>query len=118
MSNERDIKSILGRIYNHESLTGIDLRNLYFSSMDFSPLELRRADMTGCCLNYALLDECDLTDANLTDAKLSHASLNGAKLSGAIFAGVLVDDASFKGATGLAPSTKEYLKAKGAKDID
>lgn len=73
--------------------------------------------MTECCLNHGL-DGCDLRDANLTGAKLSHATLNGAKLSGAIFAGVLVDDASFKGATGLAPLTEEYLRAKGAKDVD
>ena len=82
MSNLRDMKNIVGRIYRHESLAGIDLRNLYFSSMDFSRVELRRADLTGCCLNHALLDGCDLRDANLTGAKLSHASLNGAKLSG------------------------------------
>jgi uncharacterized protein YjbI with pentapeptide repeats len=48
MSNGRDMKRILDRIYNHESLAGIDLRNLYLSSMDFSHLELRRADLTGC----------------------------------------------------------------------
>jgi uncharacterized protein YjbI with pentapeptide repeats len=112
------MKRILERIYRHESLAGIDLRNLYFSSMNFSRLELRRADLTGCCLNHALLDGCDLTDANLTGAKLRSASLNGAKLSGAILVDVLADGASFKDATGLEPSTKEYLKAKGAKDID
>ncbi|HKY09274.1 MAG TPA: pentapeptide repeat-containing protein [Candidatus Binatia bacterium] len=118
MSKVRGMKRIIDRIYRHESLDGIDLRNLYLSSMNFSRLGLRRADLTGCCLNHALLDGCDLTNANLTGAKLSHASLKRARLSGAIFADVLVDGASFKGATGLEPSTKEYLKAKGAKDVD
>jgi hypothetical protein len=39
-------------------------------------------------------------------------------LSGASFADVLADGASFKGATGLEPSTEDYLKAKGPKDVD
>jgi uncharacterized protein YjbI with pentapeptide repeats len=118
MSNGRDLKPILQRIYKHQSLAGIDLRNLYLSFMDFSCLELRRADLAGCCLNHALLDDCDLSDANLTNAKLSHASLDRANLAGAILAGVVADGASFHGATGLAPSTKEYLKSKGAKGLD
>ena len=83
MSNIRDMKNIVGRIHRHESLAGINLRNLYFSSMDFSRVKLGRADLTGCGLNHTLLDGCDLRDANFTGAKLSHASLNGAKLSGA-----------------------------------
>jgi hypothetical protein len=29
MPNGRDLRHILERIYNHESLVGIDLRNLY-----------------------------------------------------------------------------------------
>jgi uncharacterized protein YjbI with pentapeptide repeats len=67
MSNGRGLKQIIQRIYKHQSLAGTDLRNLYLSFMDFSGLELRRADLTGCCLNHALLDDCDLTDANLTN---------------------------------------------------
>ena len=63
------------------------------------------------------MDDCDLTNANLTNAKLSHARLNRAKLAGAILTGV-VADASFEGATGLAPSTIEYLKSKGAHGLD
>jgi uncharacterized protein YjbI with pentapeptide repeats len=118
MANGRDLKTILRKIYKHQSLAGIDLRNLYLSFMDFSGLELRRADLAGCCLNHALLDDCDLTDANLTEAKLNHASLHRAKLAGAILADVVADGACFKGATGLTSSTKEYLKSKGAKGLD
>ena len=64
------------------------------------------------------MDDCDLTNANLTNAKLSHARLNRAKLAGAIFTDVVADGASFEGATGLAPSTIEYLKSKGAHGLD
>jgi hypothetical protein len=45
MSNGRDLKHILERINNHESLVGIDLRNLYLSFMNFTGLELRRTDL-------------------------------------------------------------------------
>jgi len=118
MPNGKNLRHILKRVYNHESLIGIDLRNLYLSFMNFSGLELRRADLEGCCLSHALMDECDLTDANLTNAKLNHASLNRAKLAGAILTDVVADGASFEGATGLAPSTIEYLKSKGASGLD
>jgi uncharacterized protein YjbI with pentapeptide repeats len=118
MSNGRGLKQIIQRIYKHQSLAGTDLRNLYLSFMDFSGLELRRTDLTGCCLNHALLDDCDLTDANLTNAKLCHASFDRANLSGAILADVVADGASFQGATGLTPSAKQYLKSKGAKGLD
>lgn len=118
MPNGRDLKHILERVYNHKSLVGFDLRNLYLSFMDFTGLELRRTDLEGGCLTHALMDDCDLTDANLTNAKLSHASLNRAKLAGALLTHVVVDGASFEGATGLTPSTIEYLKSKGANGLD
>src|SRR5213593_3359644 len=98
MSNGRYLKQILKKVYNHESLVGIDLRNLYLSFVDFSTLELRRADLEGCCLSHVLLDGSDLTDANLINAKLSHASFNRAKLAGAILEGVIADGASFENA--------------------
>ena len=47
MPNRR-VKHILQRIYNHESLVGIDLRNLYQSFSDLSGLELRGADFYFC----------------------------------------------------------------------
>lgn len=118
MASGKDLKRILKKVYNRESLAGIDLRNHYLSFMDFSGLELRRADLEGCCLSHALLDDCDLRDANLAHANLNHARLRRAKLAGAILTDVLANGASFKGATGLTPSVVEYLKAKGAKGLD
>src|SRR5688572_19683250 len=76
MSNGKNLKHILERVYSHESLAGIDLRNLYLSYINFSGLDLRAANLEGCCLNHALLDDCDLTDANLCNAKLTQASFN------------------------------------------
>ena len=51
MPKGKDLKHILERIYNHESLVGIDLRNLYLSFIDFSGLELRGAYLEGCSLS-------------------------------------------------------------------
>lgn len=114
LNGRKDLKHILKKIYNHESLAGVDLRNLYLSCTNFSGLELCRADLEGCCLSHALLDDCDLTDANLTNANLSHASLNRAKLTGAILANVVADGASFEDTLGLTASSKKYLKSRGA----
>jgi len=76
MPNGRNLKPILEKVYNHESLVGIDLRNLYLSFMDFTGLELRRTDLEGCCLSHAQMDDCDLTDANLS--RLKHGADLGA----------------------------------------
>jgi uncharacterized protein YjbI with pentapeptide repeats len=117
MLHGKDLRHILKKIYNHESLAGIDLRNLYLSFMNFSGLDLRRADLEGCCLSHSILDDCDLTDANLTNAKLNHASFKRAKMTGAILIDIVADGASFEGASGLTPSTIDYLKSKGAKEL-
>jgi|RhiMethySRZTD1v2_1073278.scaffolds.fasta_scaffold2030990_1 uncharacterized protein YjbI with pentapeptide repeats len=117
MLHGNDLRHILKRVYNHESLAGIDLRNLYLSFMNFSGLDLRRADLEGCCLSHSILDDCDLTDTNLTNAKLNHASFKRAKMTGAILTGVVADGASFEGASGLTASIIDYLKSKGAKGL-
>ena len=117
MLQGKDLRHILKRVYNHESLAGIDLRNLYLSFMNFSGLDLRRADLEGCCLSHSILDDCDLTDANLTNAKLNHASLKRAKMMGTILTDAMADGASFEEASGLTPSTIDYLKSKGAKGL-
>ena len=114
LNGRKDLKHILKKIYNHESLAGVDLRNLYLSCTNFSGLELCRADLEGCCLSHALLDDCDLTDANLTNANLSHASFNRANLTGAILTNVVADSASFENVQGLTASSKKYLKSRGA----
>ena len=82
MANGRDLKLILKKVYNHESLVGVDLRNLYLSFINFSGLELRAANLEGCCLSHALLEDCDLTGVNLSNAKLDHASFNRARNDG------------------------------------
>src|SRR5262247_521660 len=94
LNGRKDLKHILKKIYNHESLAGVDLRNLYLSCTNFSGLELCRADLEGCCL--------------------SHARLNRAKLTGAILANVVADGASFEDTLGLTASSKKYLKSRGA----
>ena len=117
MLHGKDLRHILKKVYNHESLAGIDLRNLYLSFMNFSGLDLRRADLEGCCLSHSNLDDCDLTDANLTNAKLNNASLKRAKMMGTILTDAMADGASFEGARGLTHSTIDYLKSKGAKGL-
>ena len=49
------VRHILQKIEKHESLAGVDLRNLYLSGMDLSDLDLRRANLKGCRLNYGNL---------------------------------------------------------------
>jgi uncharacterized protein YjbI with pentapeptide repeats len=117
LNGRKNLKHILKKIYNHESLAGVDLRNLYLSCTDFSGSELCRADLEGCCLSHALLVGCDLTGANLANANLSHASFNRAKLPGAILTNSVVDGASFEGVQGLTASSKKYLKSRGAKGL-
>src|SRR5262249_24574621 len=117
MLHGKDLRHILKKVCNHESLAGIDLRNLYLSFMNFSGLDLRRSDLQGCCLSHSNLDDCDLTDANLTNAKLNHASLKRAKMTGAILTDAMADGASFEGARGLTHSSIDYLKSKGAKGL-
>lgn len=46
-NGKRDIRNILNKIYRHESLAGVDLRNLYLSCMDLSKLDLRGANFEG-----------------------------------------------------------------------
>jgi len=114
----RDLKRILEKVYHRQSLAGQDLRNLYMSFVNLTGLELCRTDLEGCCLNHALMDDCDLTNANLTNARLSHASLRRVKLGGAVLTNIVADGASFEGATGLTASTIEYLKSKGARGLE
>src|SRR5262249_42859497 len=117
MLQGEDLRHNLKRVYNHESLAGIDLRNLYLSFMNFSGLDLRRADLEGCCLSHSILDDCDLTDANLTNATLNNESLNRAKMMGGMFMEGVADGASFEGASGLTASTIDYLKSKRAEGL-
>ncbi len=53
MAGEKNghLRHILQKIEKHESLAGVDLRNLYLSSMDLSNLDLRGANLKGCRLS-------------------------------------------------------------------
>ena len=41
MKADRKLRLIMNKIYNRESLLGSDLRNLYFTCMDFAGMDLR-----------------------------------------------------------------------------
>lgn len=113
----KDLKEVIDRIYNHRSLARSDLRNLYFSCMDFSGLDLRESNLEGCCLSYSVLDGCDLTNANLVNANLTRTSFKGADLTGASFKGAVAGEANFEGAKGLSATARQYLRSKGARGL-
>lgn len=118
MGNEgKYLRDVLNRIYNHESLAGVDLRNLYLSYMDLSRFDLQRANFEGCRLSCVIMDFSNLTDANFTDANLTNASFKKANLTGAILKGTIVVGADFKGVKGLPSEAKRYLRSKGARGL-
>ena len=108
------MKRILQKIENHESLAGVDLRNLYLTGMDLSYLDLRRANLKGCRLNYGKLAASDLTNADLSDTMLINASFKKANLRGTVFGGAIATGADFSESKGLNKELIKYLKAKGA----
>jgi uncharacterized protein YjbI with pentapeptide repeats len=108
------MKRILEKIEKHESLAGVDLRNLYLSGMDLSNLDLRRANLKGCRLNFGKFVATDLTNADLTDTMLINASFKKANLRGTVFGGAIATGADFSESKGLNKELKIYLKSKGA----
>ena len=108
------VRNILQIIEKHESLAGLDLRNLYLSGMDLSNLDLRGANFKGCRLNYGKLAASDLRNADLTDTMLINTSFRKANLVGTVFRGAIVTGADFSEAKGLNTELIRYLKAKGA----
>jgi len=117
MKTERKLKVILDKIYRRESLLRSDLRNLYFSCMNFSGLDLRETNFEGARLSRGILDSSDLTNANLANTDLTNASLQQANLTGTIFRNAIVSGANFTGVKGLNAEAKSYLKSKGAKGL-
>lgn len=113
-NGKRDIRHILKKINNHESLAGVDLRNLYLSYIDLSRLDLRGVNFEGCRLSCGRMDRSDLTNANLADAILIKTSFKEADLTGTVFRGAVVVGADFSGVRGLDGPLKKYLKLKGA----
>src|SRR3990170_613821 len=85
-----NVRQILQKIEKHESLAGVDLRNLYLSGMDLSNLDLKGANLKGCRLSNGKLAASDLTNADLSDAMLINASFKKANLAGTIFHGTRV----------------------------
>jgi len=116
MAGEKNghLRHILKKIEKHESLAGVDLRNLYLSGMDLSKLDLRGANLKGCRLSYGKLVGSDLSNADLTDTMLVKVSFENANLVGADFRGAIVVGADFSAAKGLNRELIGYLKAKGA----
>ena len=110
----RHLRHILQRIEKHESLAGVDLRNLYLSGMDLSNLDLRGANLKGCRLSNGKLAASDLTNADLTDTLLINTSFKNANLVGTLFGGAIVVGADFSEAKGMSMEQITYLTSKGA----
>lgn len=108
------VRQILQKIEKHESLAGVDLRNLYLSGMDLSNLDLKGANLKGCRLSNGKLAASDLTNADLTDTLLINTSFKKANLVGTVFRGAIVTGADFSEAKGLNTELIKYLKSKGA----
>ena len=117
MNADRKLRLILNKIYRRESLLRSDLRNLYFTCMNFSGLDLREANFQGARLSRGILDSSDLTNANLANTDLTEASFREANVTGAVFHNALVRGANFTGVKGLSAEAKTYLKSKGATGI-
>ena len=114
MKTDRRLRLILDKMDRRESLLRSDLRNLYFTCMNFSGLDLRETNFEGARLSRGILDKTDLTNANLANTDLTHASFQRANLTGAVFRNALVSGANFTGVKGLSAEVKTYLKSKGA----
>jgi uncharacterized protein YjbI with pentapeptide repeats len=114
MKADRNLRSIMNKIYNRESLVGSDLRNLYFSCMDFAGMDLRRANFEGARLNHGVLDRSDLSHANFANTDLKNASFQQANVTGTVFRNAIVCGANFTDVKGLTAEVKTYLKSKGA----
>src|SRR6516162_10918222 len=114
MKADRNIRFILNKIYNRESLVGSDLRNLYFSCMDFAGMDLRHANFEGARLSHGVLDGSDLRNANFANTDLKNASFQHANLAGTVFRNAIVCGANFSQVKGLTAEVKKYLISKGA----
>jgi uncharacterized protein YjbI with pentapeptide repeats len=114
MKADRKLRLILNKIDRRESLVRSDLRNLYFTCMNFSGLDLRETNFQGARLSRGILDKSDLSNANLANTDLTKASLRKANLTGTVFDNAIVSGADFKGVKGLTSEVKNYLKSKGA----
>jgi uncharacterized protein YjbI with pentapeptide repeats len=114
MTADRNLKLVLKKIYDRESLVRSDLRHLYFTCMNFAGMDLRETNFEGARLSRGILDRSDLTNANLANTDLTNASFRQANLKGTVFRNAIVSGANFSGVKGLSAEVKNYLKSKGA----
>jgi len=117
MKADRNLRLVLNKIYNRESLVDSDLRNLYFTCMDFAGMDLRRANFEGARLSHGILNGSDLTEANLANTDLTNASFEKANLTRTVFRDAIVSGANFTGVKGLSAEVKGYLRSKGARGL-
>ncbi|HET9802093.1 MAG TPA: pentapeptide repeat-containing protein, partial [Candidatus Acidoferrum sp.] len=64
MKPDRSLRLILNKIDRRESLLRSDLRNLYFTCMNFAGMDLRETNFEGARLRHGTFDSSDLTNAN------------------------------------------------------
>jgi uncharacterized protein YjbI with pentapeptide repeats len=114
MKADRNLRLIMNKIYNRESLVGSDLRNLYFSCMDFAGMDLRHTNFEGARLSHGVLDRSDLSNANFANTDLKNASFQQANITGTVFRNAIVCGANFSKVKGLTAELKKYLISKGA----
>jgi uncharacterized protein YjbI with pentapeptide repeats len=103
--------------------TGAIMRNASLQHADLTQATLDRADLTGADLSnaqmiqvsarYAKLVGAKLANADLTQADLTGADLAKANLSGTSFTQATLDQANFRGATGVPPYSLYLLIVAG-----
>lgn len=105
--------------FSYQNWNGCDRKNQNLAHYVLIGTEINGSDLSGCILNGANLKNAKLSGTNLTNASLRGADLRYAdlqytKLSNVDFSGSDVQNALFKGSTGLTEETKGQLKARGA----
>jgi uncharacterized protein YjbI with pentapeptide repeats len=114
MKADRHFRIIFNKINNRESLIRSDLRNLYFTCMNFTGMDLRETNFEGARLSRGILNRSDLTNANLANTDLTNASFQQANLTGTVFRNAIVNGANFTGVKGLSAEVRNYLRSRGA----
>lgn len=105
--------------FSYQDWNGCDHKNKNLSNFILEGTKINGSDLSGCILNGAKLQNAKLSGTNLTNASLRgadlrHADLQYTRLNNTDFSGSDVQNALFKGNTGLTEETKRQLKARGA----
>jgi len=117
MKPDRSLRLILNKIDRRESLLRSDLRNLYFTCMNFAGMDLRETNFEGARLRHGTFDSSDLTNANLANTDLTNVSFQHANLTGTVLRNAIVTGANFTGVKGLSAEVVSNLRSKGAKGL-